>query len=154
MHHCPAGSYCSVCWDKARTVRCAGCKKKVLMAKPSQASYERNYRCKDCCGFVCPVCGDRVVGAHLNYQARYSRYEACAACKQASGAGVVGGDLLKLAQASPATIMGAAQLARYAQELKLGNKLADGHYEALLTRAKRVIHDHMHVQDADKVALA
>ena len=50
--------------------------------------------------------------------------------------------------------MGAAQLARYAQELKLGNKLADGHYEALLTRAKRVIHDHMHVQDADKVALA
>eukprot|EP01049_Picozoa_sp_SAG25_P000843 SAG25_NODE_31_length_20541_cov_59.033069_20_plen_340_part_00 len=115
VHHCPAGSYCSVCWDKARTVRCAGCRKDVLMAKPSQASYERNYRCKDCCGFVCPVCGDRVVGAHLKYQARYSRYEACAACKQASGAGIVGGDLLKLAQASPATIMGAAQLARYAQ---------------------------------------
>jgi hypothetical protein len=41
-----------------------------------------------------------------------------------------------------------------AQELKLGNKLADDQYEALPTRAKRVIHDHMHVQDADKVALA
>jgi hypothetical protein len=27
VHHCPAGSYCSVCWDKARTVRCAGCRK-------------------------------------------------------------------------------------------------------------------------------
>eukprot|EP01047_Picozoa_sp_COSAG01_P002785 COSAG01_NODE_76_length_28332_cov_298.876992_15_plen_2949_part_00 len=106
-----------------------------------------------CSGFVCPVCDKTVDGQH-RYQDKYARYEACAECKHATGPDVVAGDLLKLAQTSPASIVGAGRLAHYAHELKSGNQLTDGHYEALLTRAKQAISDHMHVQDADKVMLA
>jgi hypothetical protein len=65
-----------------------------------------------------------------------------------------GGDLLQLARSTPADIVGAGRLAQHAQRLKSSGKLSDEHYNALLTRAQRAIHDHMYVHDAEKIALS
>jgi hypothetical protein len=153
--------FCTACKKKARTVSCARCNEDVQLSRASRATSAGTGHffcaaCKEeapCRESVCPVCGD-CTAVGVKYQARYSRYEACAGCKQASGVEVIGGDLLKLAQASPASIVGAGRLARYAHELKSGNQLTDGHYEALLERAHTAIQQHMHVRDEEKVALA
>jgi hypothetical protein len=150
------GYQCSDCRGR-HPVSCVGCNKEFLLKRASRATGEATgskvYRCEDCRS-LCPVCGKDMGGAHLKYQARYSHYESCADCTRESGVDVVGGDLLRLARASPAGIVGAARLARYAHELESSNQLPPGQYEALLTRAKEAVRDHMYVRDADKVALA
>jgi hypothetical protein len=96
---------------------------------------------------VCPVCSERVdrSSGSFNYEPQYARYEACAACKRASGPDVTGGDLLQLALTSPAGIMGAARLAQHA------GVCGDSD---LRDRAEAAIRDHMRVEEWEKVALA
>jgi len=151
-----AGGYrCSNCSKKAKTVRCVECNKDVVLDRSSRAIGAGGYRCSNCSGFECPVCGNIVDDPHTRSQDRYARYEACSSCKEASGVDIIGGDLLKLAQTSPASIVGAARLAQYAHELRSGNRLTDDKcYAALLERSYTAIQQHMHVQDEEKVALA
>eukprot|EP01049_Picozoa_sp_SAG25_P001810 SAG25_NODE_86_length_16515_cov_5.529996_5_plen_348_part_00 len=134
------GRLCEECAQKARTVCCARCNQDIVLEKPSEATGARGRLCEECADrvregrhrFVCPVCGDLVTAGGTRYQARYSRYEACTACKQANGVDVIGGDLLQLAQSTPADIVGAGRLAQHAQRLKSSGKLSDEHYMRVL----------------------
>jgi hypothetical protein len=117
---------CVTCKKQARTVCCARCNQDIVLKRASEATGARGRLCKECADrvregrhrFVCPVCGDLVTAGGTRYQACYSRYEACTACKQANGVDVIGGDLLQLAQSTPADIVGAGRLAQHAQRLK------------------------------------
>jgi hypothetical protein len=118
--------------------------------------------CDGSTAFLCEEhrqCGCVICGVEVHQPSNCGKFKICTGCEREREQ-PCGGDLLELAQSSPASILAAGKLARYAAELQNHPSLQlDASQHATLRRVLHqpafcAIEQHMNVHDDEKVKLA